>query len=217
MMLEHIFPERFDPFRSISPRRQKAIAFGLLAATAGVAAYEWQEVRDVTARLCGTQEPAASACHAEAMKTFKEILLGGDPYRRAMDEAKANAEAFDKRQADMGKAIADFQSRTRLAEGSWGRPGTAMAEFADHSLIRLPACDSGERPGFGFGPGGNTPANLKIHYEQRGSFLLLDLYTDVPGGRLAADPSFNANVAVFCAPPPPLQAMLPLGIQEVKP
>lgn len=190
----------YDPFSFISPRRQKAISLALLAAAA---IFTWQytgDARQSFADMCKLYGAADFAqCWRDSAKDREEFLAkieeagGLDAFQKA--QAKANVErqeAERKRLAFVRREL----SRTKLAEAEWGKP--IMVDFGGHSVIKLADCGAGGKPGFAFHSTEKSPPGLKVRVGQHNGFLLLDLYTLVPGGELAADASVTARVAVFC-------------------
>jgi hypothetical protein len=191
------FKKRHDPFYFLSPKIQHNASLAMIAAAGictGIIVY--QDVYKTMASLCGSGDLGKIAeCYAKFEESSEELdkiveAAGGEAaFQRA---SEARQEVARKRWEFTKYEL----SRTRLAEADWGKPFTI--DFASHSVLKLPDCGAGGKPGFNFQATEQSTPNLKVHYEPFNGYLLLDLLVETPGGKLAADPSTKARISVFC-------------------
>ena len=151
--------------------------------------------------IVGVRQSLDMLCGKESLSQCFSRVAGSSEKQKSVDEffrntALARQAALEKRQRQFN----DMQTRTRLAEGEWGKPyqGPVIVGFVDHSVIKAPVCPFGEEPAFGLFPA--LPAGMKIEYSLFDGYWLFDVSRETGLGKVYARGPLTAEINLSCQP-----------------
>ena len=182
----------------LDPRIQMAILLLFVAGTLQAISQINNTVQPTLDTLCGPtragRERNLYACYGRWADSKAQEKAEDQFFRQT---ALTRQAALEKRR----RQINDAPTRVRLAESQWGKPyqGPVTAAFADHSILKMPLCPSGEWPNF-FVRYIQPPLRLGLEAEAIDGYWLFDLYQKTANGNVFTRPLVSATVTAFCQP-----------------